>query len=81
MAALELDNVPAPPEGTVYQMWVNTGDGAESLGFMGPSDVTDHTEVKVAGFSEATEFMITAEADGTSETPSEPIVTVDLDGS
>lgn len=79
VARLELDNVPPPPEGTVFQMWVSTSDGARSLGSMGPADVTDHTQVEVGGFRDASEFMITAEAGGAAEAPSEPLVLVPLD--
>ena len=79
VARLELDNVPPPPEGTVYQMWVSTSDGARSLGSMGPADVTDHTQVEVGGFRNATEFMITAEGSGAADSPSEPLVLVPLD--
>ena len=46
---------------------------------MGPTDVTDHTQVEVAGFRDASEFMITAEAGGAAEAPSEPLVLVPLD--
>lgn len=79
VATLALDDVPPPTEGTVYQMWVNTPDGAVSLGTMGPDDVSTHTEVEVGGFRDASEFMITAEDSGGSDSPSEPIVSVLLD--
>lgn len=77
-ATIELTNVPPPPEGKVYQMWVGTTEGAQSLGFMGPNDVEEHTEVSVEGFQNASEFMITAEDGGAAPAPSDPLVTVSL---
>ena len=74
-AVVTLDDVPAPPEGKVYQMWRLPADGAspESLGTMTGEDVA-HTELEIEGIRTYSGLAITVEPEGGSETPTLPIV-------
>ncbi len=37
---LKISHLPAPPEGTTYQLWANTGESITNLGSLSPSDTT-----------------------------------------
>lgn len=77
-AEVSLQNVPAPPEGQAYQMWIIDDKGTRSVGVMEPEDITSTVEARIGGFENAKAFMISQEPTGGSESPSTPVVEFDL---
>ncbi|RAV31921.1 hypothetical protein DLJ54_05890 [Corynebacterium heidelbergense] len=76
-ATVRLINVPAPPEGHAYQMWMMREGQASSAGVMEAGDVHPETRAVLAGMSGVTRFMVTVEPTGGSTTPTgQPVVDV-----
>jgi len=77
-AVIETSKMPAPPEGTVYQLWLDQpGDGMVSAGFMSPD--ADQTVVLEGDATTASGAGITVEPEGGSAAPtSEPIALFDF---
>lgn len=75
-AVVTLKGVPAPPEGSVYQMWRLPSDGSApvSVGTMTAEDVTGTKVTEVEGISSFRGIAITVEPDGGSATPTMPVV-------
>ncbi|WP_026550275.1 anti-sigma factor [Arthrobacter sp. Br18] len=75
-AVLTLTGVPAPPEGSVYQMWRLPTDGSApiSVGTMTAEDVAGSKVTAVRDIDRVTGFAITVEPAGGSTTPTLPVV-------
>jgi anti-sigma-K factor RskA len=73
-AVVQMKDVPAPPEGKVYQMWLIPKDGSEpvSQGLMDAEALAKPAVVK--GISSAASLGITVEPLGGSEAPTTPVV-------
>lgn len=75
-AVLTLTGVPAPPVGSVYQMWRLPADGSApvSVGTMTAEDVAGSKVTAVKDIDRITGFAITVEPAGGSTTPTLPVV-------
>lgn len=75
-AVLTLSGVPAPPEGSVYQMWRLPSDGSApvSVGTMTGEDVAGSKVTALPGIDEFTGLGLTVEPAGGSTTPTLPLV-------
>lgn len=75
-AVLTLSGVPAPPEGSVYQMWRIPTDGTApvSVGTMTGEDVAGTKVTELRDISGVSAIALTVEPEGGSETPTLPIV-------
>ncbi|MBG6216573.1 hypothetical protein IWX75_001017 [Arthrobacter sp. CAN_A6] len=75
-AVLTLTGVPAPPEGSVYQMWRLPTDGSApvSVGTMTAEDVAGSKVTAVQGIDQFTGLALTVEPAGGSTAPTLPLV-------
>ncbi|MHA7262516.1 anti-sigma factor [Arthrobacter sp. TMN-37] len=75
-AVVTLKGVPAPPEGSVYQMWRLPADGSApvSVSTMDAEDVAGTKVTEVEGISSFRGIAITVEPDGGSPTPTTPVI-------
>lgn len=75
-AVVTLSGVPAPPEGSVYQMWRIPADGTApvSVGTMTGDDVAGSKVTELRDISGVSAIALTVEPEGGSETPTLPIV-------
>jgi anti-sigma-K factor RskA len=78
-AVLVTENMPAPPQGTVYQLWLDQpSSGSVSAGLM-PGGEADQTVVLAANAAGANGLSITLEPVGGSDEPTaEPIADFDF---
>ncbi|WP_342024070.1 anti-sigma factor [Arthrobacter citreus] len=77
-AVVTLSGVPAPPEGSVYQMWRLPADGSDpvSVGTMTGEEVSGTKETELTDIDPYTAVAVTVEPDGGSPTPTMPVVLV-----
>ena len=77
-AVVTLSGVPAPPEGSVYQMWRLPADGSDpvSVGTMTGEEVSGSKETELTDIDPYTAVAVTVEPDGGSPTPTMPVVLV-----
>ncbi|WAP52716.1 anti-sigma factor [Arthrobacter sp. ATA002] len=77
-AVVTLSGVPAPPEGSVYQMWRVPADGSDpvSVGTMTGEDVSGAKATELTGIDPYSAVALTLEPDGGSPTPTLPILLV-----
>ncbi|WP_187393359.1 anti-sigma factor [Arthrobacter echini] len=75
-AVVTLTGVPAPAEGSVYQMWRIPADGSApvSVGTMTEGDVDGGKSTEITDISGLSALAITVEPEGGSTTPTLPIV-------
>lgn len=75
-AVVTLHDVPAPAEGSVYQMWRIPSDGSSpvSVGTMNGDDVSGSKQTELRDISGFSAIAITVEPEGGSATPTLPIV-------
>lgn len=75
-AVVTLKGVPAPPEGSVYQMWRLPADGSApvSVSTMDAEDVAGTKVTEVEGISSFRGIAITVEPDGGSPVPTTPVI-------
>ncbi|MBP3044578.1 anti-sigma factor [Arthrobacter jiangjiafuii] len=75
-AVVTLSGVPAPPEGSVYQMWRVPADGSApvSVGTMTGEDVSGSKATELTGIDPYSAVAVTVEPDGGSVTPTLPVV-------
>jgi anti-sigma-K factor RskA len=75
-AVVTLKDVPAPPEGSVYQMWRLPADGSApvSVSTMTAEDVAGTAVTEIDDISAFRGIAITVEPDGGSATPTMPAV-------
>ncbi len=75
-AVVTLKDVPAPPEGSVYQMWRLPADGSApvSVSTMTAEDVAGTAVTEIDDISAFRGIAITVEPDGGSATPTMPVV-------
>ena len=75
-AIVTLTGVPAPPPGSVYQMWRLPADGSApvSVGTMTAEDVSGTKVTAVENIDSFAGLAITVEPDGGSDTPTMPII-------
>ena len=77
-ATVHLTGVPAPDEGSAYQMWLVGAESSRSVGVMGPEDVTDDMTVEIDGVDAADRLMISVEPAGGSAAPTQALVDIPL---
>ena len=77
-AVVTLKGVPAPPEGSVYQMWRVPADGSDpvSVGTMTGEEVSGTKATELTDIDPYKAVAVTVEPDGGSPTPTLPIVAV-----
>ncbi len=77
-AVVTLSGVPAPPEGSVYQMWRVPADGSDpvSVGTMTGEDVSGAKATELTDIDPYSAVALTLEPDGGSPTPTPPILMV-----
>lgn len=77
-AVVTLSGVPAPPEGSVYQMWRVPADGSEpvSVGTMTGEEVAGTKATELTDIDPYSAVAVTVEPDGGSATPTLPVVLV-----
>lgn len=77
-AVVTLSGVPAPPEGSVYQMWRLPADGSDpvSVGTMTGEDVSGTKATELTGIDPYSGVAVTVEPVGGSPTPTLPVVLV-----
>lgn len=77
-AVVTLKGVPAPPEGSVYQMWRVPADGSDpvSVGTMTGEEVSGTKATELTDIDPYKAVAVTVEPDGGSTTPTLPIVLV-----
>lgn len=77
-AVVTLSGVPAPPDGTVYQMWRVPADGSApvSVGTMTGAEVAGSKATELKDIDPYSAVAVTVEPDGGSETPTLPVVLV-----
>gem|GEM_PF-2608496 len=68
---VRLENIPAPEQGSAYQMWLVEENSSTSAGVMERSDIRPHMEATVDGLQQANRLMISVEPSGGSATPSD----------
>ncbi|WP_343212772.1 anti-sigma factor [Arthrobacter sp. H41] len=75
-AVLTLTGVPAPPEGSVYQMWRLPSDGSApiSVGTMTAEDVAGSKVTAVKDIDQFAGLALTVEPAGGSSSPTLPLV-------
>ncbi|WP_461169127.1 anti-sigma factor [Arthrobacter sp. Z1-15] len=75
-AVVTLSGVPAPPEGSVYQMWRLPADGSDpvSVGTMTGEEVAGTKATELTDIEPYSAVAVTVEPDGGSPTPTMPIV-------
>ena len=75
-AVVTLSGVPAPPEGSVYQMWRVPADGSDpvSVGTMTGEEVAGTKATELTDIEPYSAVAVTVEPDGGSPTPTMPIV-------
>lgn len=77
-AVLQMEGLPAPPEGQTYQAWVFDGDEPVPSATFEPTATGLVTEV-LTDAAGATSFAVTVEPDGGSDTPTtEPVMVFEL---
>lgn len=69
-AILVMREVPPPPAGRAYQMWLVDAQGARSAGVMGQSDVQPVTQAELSELPPGAHVLLTLEPTGGSQTPS-----------
>lgn len=78
-AVLVMNDIPAPAEGTVYQLWLlGPDDPAQAVGMMGPDDVAPSTQALVDRVDTATALGISVEPPGGSPAPSDLVAQIPL---
>lgn len=77
-AVVTLSGVPAPPDGSVYQMWRVPADGSDpvSVGTMTGEDVSGAKATELTDIDPYSAVALTVEPDGGSLTPTPPILMV-----
>lgn len=77
-AVVTLSGVPAPPDGSVYQMWRVPADGSDpvSVGTMTGEEVAGSKATELTDIDPYSAVAVTVEPDGGSPTPTPPIVLV-----
>ena len=77
-AVVTLSGIPAPPDGSVYQMWRVPADGSDpvSVGVMTGEEVSGTKATELTDIDPYTAVALTIEPDGGSPTPTLPIVMV-----
>ncbi|MET4061508.1 anti-sigma-K factor RskA [Arthrobacter sp. UYP6] len=77
-AVVTLSGVPAPPAGSVYQMWRVPADGSDpvSVGTMTSEDLSGSKATELTDIDPYSAVAVTVEPDGGSTTPTLPIVLV-----
>ncbi|MBO0909035.1 anti-sigma factor [Arthrobacter sunyaminii] len=77
-AVVTLSGVPAPPEGSVYQMWRVPADGSDpvSVGVMTGEEVSGTKATELTDIDPYSAVALTVEPDGGSPTPTPPILLV-----
>lgn len=77
-AVVTLSGVPAPPDGSVYQMWRVPADGSDpvSVGTMTGEEVSGSKTTELTDIDPYSAVAVTVEPDGGSPTPTMPIVLV-----
>lgn len=77
-AVVTLSGVPAPPDGSVYQMWRVPADGSDpvSVGTMTGEEVSGTKTTELTDIDPYSAVAVTVEPDGGSPTPTPPIVLV-----
>lgn len=77
-AVVTLQGVPAPPSGSVYQMWRVPADGSDpvSVGTMTGEEVSGSKTTELTDIDPYSAVAVTVEPDGGSPTPTLPIVLV-----
>lgn len=77
-AVVTLSGLPAPPEGSVYQMWRVPSDGSEpvSVGTMTGEEVSGAKATELTDIDPYSAVAVTVEPDGGSPTPTMPVVLV-----
>ncbi|MDO5731845.1 anti-sigma factor, partial [Corynebacterium sphenisci] len=77
-AVVRLTDVPPPPAGSAYQMWVRDAAGSHSRGVMEADEVTPEMTAEITGIAGARGLLISMEPAGGSQRPSTPIVELPL---
>lgn len=77
-AVVTLNGLPAPPEGSVYQMWRVPADGSNpvSAGVMTGEEVSGAKATELTDIDPYSAVALTVEPDGGSPTPTMPILAV-----
>lgn len=76
---LELAGVPQPPEGKVFEAWVEREGKVEAVPALLVPDRHGHAETTIADMSGVKTLMVTVEPRGGSETPTgEPVMEMDV---
>lgn len=77
-AVVTLSGVPAPPQGSVYQMWRVPADGSDpvSVGTMTGEEVAGTKATELTDIDPYSAVALTVEPDGGSPTPTLPVVLV-----
>ena len=71
---LVMNNVPDPQPGTVYQMWLVDGDGAQSVGMMDAEAVEPSTTAMIPDLGSSSALAFTVEPAGGSSQPTSAMI-------